>query len=318
MSSSLLDLEELDVEDKLRVGRNAGESLLAVCERRRDGDATLTTDSHAGDTNVPALDDLATSELEGERLALLVGVEDLAVLELADVAHSDGVTALGSNTLTKLLVVQLDSTDLLNAESAGGLVAGGGRALLEVLGELDLLVGLGLLLLLLLSVLLGLLRLNSGGIAVVLLELLLLGLSQGGLLGLGRLGLVGLSHQIIEGDFLLSGALVLALLGLNKLRGLLLALDLGDSGVLKVIKVIALIIILHGHEVIHVELILIGREVVVILVLIIVVMVVVVVVTLIETNDVVTGQEDSVVTGDLEEHGLTLADSDIQRLLVVL
>jgi len=41
-------------------------------------------------------------------------------------------------------------------------------------------------------------------------------------------------------------------------------------------------------------------------------------VALIETNDVVTGQEDSVVTSDLEEDGLTLADGDVQRLLVVL
>jgi hypothetical protein len=46
--------------------------------------------------------------------------------------------------------------------------------------------------------------------------------------------------------------------------------------------------------------------------------VVVVVVTLIETNDVVTGQVDSVVTSDLEEDGLTLADGDVQGLLVVL
>lgn len=44
-------------------------------------------------------------------------------------------------------------------------------------------------------------------------------------------------------------------------------------------------------------------------------MVVVVVVTLIETNDVVTGQEDCVVSGDLEENGLTLADGDVKRLL---
>lgn len=277
-SSTLLDLEELNVEDKLGVGGNAGEGLLAVCKRRRDGDTTLTTDSHAGDTDVPTLDDLALSELEGERLALLVGVEDLAVLELADVAHSDSVATLGSNTLSELLVVHLDSTDLLNAESAGGLVAGGGRALLEVLGELDLLVGLGLLL----GILLGL---NSGGIAVVLLELLLLGLGQGGLLSLGRLGLVGLSHQIVEADLILSSALVLALLGLNKLRSLVLALNLGDSRVLNVIKVIALITILHGQEIFHVKLILIGRQIVVILLLI----VVMVMVVFIKTNDVVTG-----------------------------
>jgi hypothetical protein len=42
------------------------------------------------------------------------------------------------------------------------------------------------------------------------------------------------------------------------------------------------------------------------------------VVTLIETNNVVTGQEDSVVTSDLEEDGLSLADSDVKSLLAVL
>lgn len=318
VSSSLLDLKELDVEDKLRVGGDAGQSLLSVCKSGRDGDATLTTDSHAGDTDVPTLDDLTLSELEGERLALLVGVKDLAVLEFADVAHGNDVTALSSNTLSELLVVDLDSTDLLDAEGAGGLVTGGGGALLEVLGELDLFVGLGLLLILLFSVLLDLLRLNSSSIAVVLLELLLLGLGQGRLLSLGSLGLAGLGHQIVEAGFLLSSALVLALLGLNKLGGFLLAFNLSDSGVLHIIKVIALITILHGHELIHIELILIRREVVVIFILVIVVMVVVMVVTLVETNDVVTGQEHSVVSSDLEENGLALADSDIQSLLVVL
>lgn len=69
----LFDLEELHIEDQLRVTGDTGESLLAVGEVRRDGDAALTTDSHAGDTDIPALDDLTLAELEGERLALLVG-----------------------------------------------------------------------------------------------------------------------------------------------------------------------------------------------------------------------------------------------------
>lgn len=310
MSRNLLDLEELDIKDELGVGGDAGESLLAVCEGGRDGDTTLTTDSHAGDTNVPTLDNLTLAELEGEGLALLVGIEDLAVLELADVAHGDNVAALGSNTLSELLVVHLDTPDLLHAERAGGLVTGGGRTLLEVLGELDLLVGLGLLL--------GL-GLNSSGVTVVLLEFLLLGLGKGRLLSLGGLGLVSLGHQVIEANLLLGSALVLALLGLNKLGclSLLLAVDLSDSGVVHLIKVVALIIILHGHDLIHVELILIGGQVIVVLIILLI-MVVVVVVTLIETNDIVTGQEDSVVTSDLEEDGLTLADGDIKSLLAVL
>ena len=69
----LFDLKELDVEDQLRVTRDAGKSLLAVGEMGRDRDATLSTDSHASNTDVPALDDFALTELEAERLALLVG-----------------------------------------------------------------------------------------------------------------------------------------------------------------------------------------------------------------------------------------------------
>lgn len=71
--SNLFDLKELDIEDHLRVGRDSRKSLLAVCEMRRDRNAALTTDSHAGNTDVPALNDLALAELEAERLALLVG-----------------------------------------------------------------------------------------------------------------------------------------------------------------------------------------------------------------------------------------------------
>lgn len=69
----LFDLKELDVEDQLRVARDAGKSLLAVGEMGRDRDATLSTDSHASNTDVPALDDFALTELEAERFTLLVG-----------------------------------------------------------------------------------------------------------------------------------------------------------------------------------------------------------------------------------------------------
>lgn len=306
---SLFDLEQLDVEDQLGVGGNAGEGLLAVSKLGRNGETALSTGGHAGNTDVPTLDDLTTSELEGERLALLVGVEDLAVLKLADVAHGNSVTALGGNTLSKLLVVNLDTTDLLHAEGAGGLVTGGSRTLLEVLGELNLLVGLGLLL-----VGLGLLGLNSGSITVVLLQLLLLGLGQNGLL-LGGLALGALGDQVIKG-LLFGGTLVLALaLGLNQLGGLLLlAVNLGDAGVIHAIKVITLLSI-HGQKLLHVELLLIGGKVVVILIILILI---VVVTALVETNDVVTGEVNSVVTGDLEEDTLTLTHGDVKGLLAVL
>ena len=70
---NLFDLKELDIEDHLRVGWDSGKGLLSVCEMRRNRNAALTTDSHAGNTDIPALNDLALAELEAERLALLVG-----------------------------------------------------------------------------------------------------------------------------------------------------------------------------------------------------------------------------------------------------
>ena len=69
----LLDLEKLNVERQLAVARNAGERLRAVCELGGDRQTTLATNAHADDTDVPSLDDLAFADLEGERLALLVG-----------------------------------------------------------------------------------------------------------------------------------------------------------------------------------------------------------------------------------------------------
>lgn len=70
---SLFDFKELDIKDQLRVGRDARESLFAVREMGRNRDATLSTNGHASDTDVPALDDLTLTKLEAERLALLVG-----------------------------------------------------------------------------------------------------------------------------------------------------------------------------------------------------------------------------------------------------
>lgn len=300
----LFDLQQLDIEDQLGVGGDAGKSLLAVCEVRRNCDTALATRGHASNTDVPALDDFTLAQLEGERLALLVGVEDLAVLELANVPHGDNVATLSSSTLAELLVIDLHTLDLLDTEGTSGLVAVGGRTLLEVLGELDLLVGLGVLL-----------GLDRSGFAVVLLELLLLGLGQSGLLFAG-LALGTLGHHVVKTLLVrLGSALVLALaLGLNQLGGLLLlvTLDLGDSGVLHLIKVVALVV-LHGHDLIHVELILIGGQVVVILIIFIKLRT-----ALIETNNVVAGEVDGVVTGGLEEDTLTLTDGNVEGLLEVL
>jgi hypothetical protein len=72
-AARLLDLEELNVEDQLRVRRDAREALLAVCQLRWDGDTALATDSHASDADVPALDNFTLSEFETKGLSLLVG-----------------------------------------------------------------------------------------------------------------------------------------------------------------------------------------------------------------------------------------------------
>lgn len=288
--SGLLDLDALDVEDQRRVTRDAGKALGAICQVCGNGDSPLATNGHAGNTNVPALDDLAATELEAERLALLVAVEDLAVLELANVAHADTVTLLGCRAASDLLVVNCHAVDGLDASgslwllSLFGLGSGGRRAsgaLLKVLCELDLLVGSFWGLPLLESDLIG-----SDRLASVVLQLLLLLLAE---------LLRGVGDQVIKsgGTFigtLLGGALVLALLvgllaGSDKSWCLRLGLDLGDAGVLQVVQCV--------FRVLVVELILVRREVVVLLILGIV-LVVVIVRVLVVRLDVVSGEIDAV------------------------
>lgn len=69
----LLDLQELDIEHQGAVGRNSGLSFAAIRRLGGDSKSTLTTNGHAGNTNIPALNDLALAELECERLAGFVG-----------------------------------------------------------------------------------------------------------------------------------------------------------------------------------------------------------------------------------------------------
>jgi len=70
---NLFDGNELQVEDEFRVCGNAGHGFVAVCKLGRNGDASFTADSHALDTNIPALDDATVTELKAEWFALLVG-----------------------------------------------------------------------------------------------------------------------------------------------------------------------------------------------------------------------------------------------------
>lgn len=191
----LFDTNELDVEGQSAVGRNAGQGLSAVGTGGRDDNTSLTLDGHAGDTDIPTLDDLTGTKLEREGLALGVGVKDVTVQELANVSNGNLVAGLGSGTSTDLTVLDGDTTS--NLLSDGALLGGGGRSgtsgtLLELLGESNLLV----LRLLLLGLLLGL---NGGGglllsssLLVLLLGLLLRSLLGSLLLFLLVIGLDGL------------------------------------------------------------------------------------------------------------------------------
>lgn len=243
-------------------------------------------------------------------------VEDLAVLQLANVAHLDAVALLGGLALALLLVVDGDAADVAGALCGGGsglcgflLLVNPGRASgahLEVLGELYLLlVAAGGLSLLSLDSLLGGGLLGGGnGLAVVLLDLL------GGLgVAVGR----GLAHQVVEALGLGGGALVLvlALLLLDELGNFLLRVDLGDAGVLEAVE----LVILGLVHLVDVELV-IAREVVVLLILLVVVLVILVV--LLREGNVVTGDENVVCAVDLEVDLLALADGDVEGLLVVL
>jgi hypothetical protein len=69
---NLFDGNELQVEDKLRIGGNAGHGFVAVCKLGWNGDTSLTADSHALDANIPTFDDAAVTNLKAEWFALLV------------------------------------------------------------------------------------------------------------------------------------------------------------------------------------------------------------------------------------------------------
>src|ERR1044071_2729263 len=82
--AGLVDLQEFDIEDQRRVRRDdtAG-AARAVAELGRDDEGALAAALHAGDTLVPALDDLAAAQGEAEGLAAVDrAVEFLALLAL--------------------------------------------------------------------------------------------------------------------------------------------------------------------------------------------------------------------------------------------
>lgn len=222
-------------------------------------------------------------------------IEDLAVLELSDVAHADTVAVLGSTAGTNLPVVDSDALDDLD----GGdgllvlkLVLGRtSRTLLEVLGELDLLVGLGLLL------------------GLLLLRLLLLGL-----LNLLLLLLLLAELLVILGDhgikILLGGTLLALLAGVDKLGSLLIFRgDLLDTG--GAVKLVELVAHVIGIVILAAK----GEVVILVVGLILIILAVLVVIL---GDNEVTGEVDRVRTLDAEEDLLALADGDVNGLLVVL
>lgn len=297
--TSLLDLQQLHIKDEGAVRRDAVQLLRAVGQRGRDGQATLAANGHAGNANVPAGDDLALADAEGERGALLVGVEDLAALELANVAHADAVAVLDNTAGADLAVVNGDAPDNLDTGLAlaavlglllrGGLLDGrASGALLEGLGELD--------------ALLVLLLLSSDGVALVVLELLGLLLAQLGLVG------TGLGNQVLEARLgVLSGALLaLALLGVGQLGDLLVRVNLLDAAD-KLVELVELVNLV-AVELLQVD---VRGQVVVV-----VVRVLLVAVVLIVLDEVVTRQVDGVATGNGEEDGLAGVNGQLKRLLV--
>ena len=123
-----LDLQTLDIEDEVAVGGNSRDAFAAVCEVGRNVESAFAADLNANKTNIPAFDDLANTEFDGERLALLVRcdlvsieknhveqaqltIKDLAVGELSNITHADFVALLSSWTRTELLVVNLNTVD---------------------------------------------------------------------------------------------------------------------------------------------------------------------------------------------------------------
>lgn len=219
-------------------------------------------------------------------------VEDLAVLELANVAHANLITTLGSPTGTDLAVIDLHTLDDLDAGSGGRLLAllgdrGASGALLQVLGELDLLLRLWCVLL------------SGNSLALVVLELL-------GFL-LAELALLG--DQLIQAlGGILGSALVLTLLGLDQLGNLLLiCIDLLDTA--SAINVVQLVLGLVADELIEL-----GGQVV----LVVIGVLILTVGGLVLVDNVVTRDVDGVRAGIDEESLLLLTNSKLQRLLVVL
>lgn len=101
----------------------------AVTQARRDGDAAAPADAHAGDTVVPAFDDLTGAEPEAERLAPVPGGVELLAGAPGDpdVVHLDLLARLGQGAAAFLDVLrdQIGRRGLPRRDVDVGLVVGG-------------------------------------------------------------------------------------------------------------------------------------------------------------------------------------------------
>jgi hypothetical protein len=91
-----LEGQQLDVEVQSRIrGNHIACAVGTIGELRREDEPGLLSDAHLGHSLVPAPDDLAGPQLEGEGLSAVSGaVELFAVGEGAGVVHGD-VASLG-------------------------------------------------------------------------------------------------------------------------------------------------------------------------------------------------------------------------------
>ena len=92
------DAEQVHHEDQRLAGLDdAAGAAVAVAEVRRDDELAAAADLHAGDTLVPAGDDLADAETERQRLAAVVGGVELLTGRVGDpdVVHDDSAAGRG-------------------------------------------------------------------------------------------------------------------------------------------------------------------------------------------------------------------------------
>jgi len=83
IDNALLHAQQLDVKDQGAVGGNTWKSFATVRKACGDGESAFTSNLHTSNSDIPALDDFASTELESKRLTLLVcylKVSDMPVI----------------------------------------------------------------------------------------------------------------------------------------------------------------------------------------------------------------------------------------------